>query len=128
MQFFSSHILLALLCFAIVFFASACATTQPPPTLELKDSRAALRQAEQVGAREYAPLELRTAEKKLEEAQLASSKGDHERAARLAEQAVVDAELAQITALSAKAQAAVNALNDSIRALREEIQRNQRNK
>ncbi|MDX1527532.1 MAG: DUF4398 domain-containing protein, partial [Gammaproteobacteria bacterium] len=39
-----------------------------PPEAELSSSRQAIRQAEQSGAREYAPVELRNAERKLQQA------------------------------------------------------------
>ena len=95
---------------AVSAFLGGCASSQPP-TGELAASQQAIRQAEQSGAREYAPVELRNAE--------------YDRAQRLAEQAQVDAELAQITARSQKAQQAVREIQESIRALQEEIQRKQ---
>ena len=88
------------------------------------EARKAAAQAEQVGAREFAPLELRNANKKLEEAQVvAREKKGGKRAMQLVQQALVDAELAEMKSLSAKAQSAVDELHESIRTLREEFER-----
>jgi hypothetical protein len=106
--------------------AAGCATTQQPsPTTvsAMTEATSAIEQAEQVGAQEHAPLELRSAQKKLEEAQAALGEDNHEGARRLAQQATVDAELAETRALSAKAQLAVRELQESIRVLREEMER-----
>jgi len=108
----------------VLIIATSCATTKPP-TDELARTQAAINQAEQVGARDYAPLEIREAKKKLEQARELMDRKEFERAARLADQAEVDAELAEVKTLSGKAQKAVNELRESIKALKQEILRNQ---
>lgn len=107
----------------VVFLLGGCATTAPPPTEQMAEARSAVRQAEDVGAGEYAAVEYRRAQKKLDDAQAALSRGKHDRARRLAEQSAVDAELAGVKARSAKTQNAVRELQESIRVLREEISR-----
>lgn len=57
----------------------SCASTKPP-TQELTRSEAAINQAEQVGAQEYAPLEIREARKKLQKAKELAGRGEHEKA------------------------------------------------
>jgi hypothetical protein len=52
------------------------------------------------------------------------SDNDYVRARQLAEQAQVDAQLAEATARSAKEQKSADALQESNRVLREEIERN----
>ena len=104
--------------------AASCAATKPPID-ELARTQAAISQAEQVGARDYAPLEIREAKKKLDEARELVERKEFERAARLANQAEVDAELAEAKTLSGKAQKAVRELRESIKTLKEEILRNQ---
>jgi predicted S18 family serine protease len=99
---------------------SACASTNPP-TQQLTQTETVISQAAQIGAADYAPLELREARRKLDEARRAYDRKDYEEAARFAEQARVDAELAQIRTLSGKAEKAVNELRESIRLLKEEI-------
>ena len=102
-----------------------CATTAPPPTTQMAQARSAVKQAEDVGAVEYAGIEYRKAQAKLEEAQIALAKKKHDKARRLAEQAAVDAEFAAIKARSAKTQQAVNELRESIRLLQQEISRSE---
>lgn len=112
----------------LLFFTGACATTNPP-TQQLTETETVIRQADQIGAGDYAPLEIRQARQKLEQARAAYNNEDYEEAARLAEQAKVDAELAQIKTLSGKAQLAVRELRESIKLLKEEISnRNGENK
>ncbi len=91
----------------------------------IRDARTAVRQAEQRGARNHAPLELRSASQKLEAAEIAVKRGELDYALLLAEEAEVDAELAEITALSTKSQKAVQEIRESIKMLREEIRRYQ---
>lgn len=86
-----------------------------------------IQQAEQVGADDYAPLELREARRKLESAREAVDEDEFEEAIRLIEQAKVDAELAHMKTLSGKSQMAVRELREGIRILREEIDRNRGN-
>jgi predicted S18 family serine protease len=104
----------------LLLLTGACATTNPP-TQQLTETETVIRQADQIGAGDYAPLEIRQARQKLEQARAAYNKEDFEEAARLAEQAKVDAELAQIKTLSGKAQLAVRELRESIRLLEEEL-------
>jgi outer membrane PBP1 activator LpoA protein len=102
------------------YFLAACGSTNPP-IQQLTETETVINQAEQIGAADYAPLEIREARMKLDRARTAMNNGDHERAELLAEQAKADAELAQIMTLSGKAQLAVTELRESIRILKEEI-------
>lgn len=123
-----AHLVRPVSLLAVVFalsLAVGCASSKPPaPSMD--DPRTAVRQAEQAGAREYAPLELRAATKKMEEAEAAVEAGDTRKARLLVEKAEVDAQLAQAKALSAKSEAAVEELRETIQTLRDEIQRNER--
>jgi hypothetical protein len=102
----------------------ACATTNPP-SQQLTETQMVIQQAEQLGAEAYAPLELREAKIKLQLAREAVEVKEYEKAINLAEQARVDAELAQVKAQSGKAKKAVAELRESIRVLKAEIERNQ---
>jgi outer membrane PBP1 activator LpoA protein len=111
----------------LAMILSACGTTNPHMQ-QLTQTDTVINQASQIGADDYAPLELREARKKLDAARQAMDKKEYDRAARLAEQARVDAELAHIKTLAGKAQKAVVELRESIRLLKEEIeQRESRN-
>lgn len=107
---------------AALILLAGCASVEPPVE-QIAHSQTAVQQAHDVGAREYAPLELRQATQKLEQAQAAMAEEEYLEARRLAEQAQVDAELAQTMALSEEAEAAAHELRESIRILREEIAR-----
>jgi hypothetical protein len=113
--------------FAALVWLTGCASSQPPEaavTAEMATAQSAVEQAEQSDAADHAALELRNARQKLEQAQAAMDSGDRTLALRLAEQAAVDAELAEAKSRSSRAQQAVDEVQASIRALREEIERN----
>lgn len=116
-----SPLLLCLLTLA----AAGCAGSKLPPP-DFSGPRSAIAEADQAGASESAPLLLRNARQKLQQAEAAAADDDMERAQFLAEEAAVDAELAAATARAANAQTAVDELRESIRVLREEIERNRR--
>jgi len=99
---------------------TACGSTNPP-TQQLTETQMVIQQAEQVGAQDFAPLELRDAKIKLQQARDAVEAKDYDKAIRLAEHARVDAELAQAKALSGKSQKAAAELRESIRVLQEEL-------
>jgi len=108
---------------AIVLNVAGCRSAGPPPTTEMTQARSAVSTAEDAQAMQYAALEYRRAQTKLQEAQEALTRGRHDQARRLAEQAAVDAELASVKARSARTQETVVELRESIRTLREEIER-----
>lgn len=103
-------------------FLIGCAST-PPPTGQMAVSKSALANAMSAGGSEYAAVEMKSAQDKLDRANRAMEKKEFEDARWLAEQAQVDARLAEKKAHSAKAQKAVAMMQDDIRVLREEINR-----
>ena len=107
-------------CAAIL--VAGCATV-PPPTDQIAVSRAAIANAISAGGNEYAAVEMRSAQEKLDRANRSMQSEDYENARWLAEQAQADARLAEKMAQSAKAQKAANAMQDDIRVLRDEINR-----
>lgn len=108
---------------ALSLLIAGCSGSKLPPP-DFSSSRSAIAQADQAGASEAAPLALRNARQKLQEAEAASNRGEYRMAQMLAEQADIDAKLAEAKARSTKAQAAVDELRESIRVLRDEINRN----
>lgn len=107
----------------LVFITGACASTKPP-SQQLTQLETSIKQAEQIGANDYAPLEIREARKKLEKARALVGQEKYEDAELVAERAMVDAELAQVKTLSSKSQKAVKQLQESIKTLQEEIENN----
>jgi Domain of unknown function (DUF4398) len=96
----------------------------PPPTEQMAVSKAAIANAAGAGGNEYASVEMRSAQEKMERAGRAMQKEDYEDARRLAEEAQGDARLAEKKAQSAKAQKAASVTQDDVRVLREEMNRN----
>lgn len=111
---------LFLLSGGFLILLNSCASTSPP-LQQLTETETIIMQAQQIGAADYAPLDIREARMKLDRAREKMNQGENEEAAMLAEQARVDAELAQMKTLSGKSQLALNELRESIRILREEV-------
>jgi hypothetical protein len=107
-------------CAAVVI--AGCAST-PPPTEQMAVSKSAIANAVAAGGSEFAPVEMRAAQEKMDRAQRAMQKEDYGDARWLAEEAQADARLAEKKAQSAKAQKAAVVMQDDIRVLREEIDR-----
>jgi len=115
---------LTLLCtVAAVLGLSACASDKTPATADVAVSRAAVANATSAGASDLAPAEMLSAREKLMRANQALAAKDYKTAQDLANQASADAQLAQSKANSTKATAAADELQQSIRTLREELNR-----
>ncbi|NVD70864.1 DUF4398 domain-containing protein [Duganella sp. BJB488] len=102
---------------------SACASDKTPATADVAVSRAAVANATSAGAADLAPAEMQSAREKLMRANQALAAKDYKTAQDLANQASADAQLAQSKASSTKATMAADELQQSIRALREELNR-----
>jgi hypothetical protein len=106
------------------FLLAACATQEMDrPVAQMTRAETTIQSAIEAGARETAPLELRTAQQHFSRAQEASSNEEYTQAFRLAEKAEADAQLAEAKARTAEAYSAVAELNKGIQALQEELQR-----
>ncbi len=102
---------------------SACTTAQPPVTTVTRTEVTTVRQASTSDASPYAPVELQLAREELNSARLALDAREYERARRLAEQAVLDARLAEVRAETESARLAARDLRLSSEALRDETTR-----
>jgi hypothetical protein len=112
----------ALLVVALAAGVSACATT-PPPTEQIAVTTAAVSHAAAAGSGQGAPAELALARDKLRRANVALAAQDNELALRLAQQAHVDALVAEALTESAKARKSAQEVQEASRALREEMGR-----
>jgi Domain of unknown function (DUF4398) len=101
---------------------AACAST-PPPTADMAVAEAAVVNATNAGALQWAPAEMRTAQDKLVRAQAAMAAKEHGQAMALAHEVNADAQLAAATARAAKSQRAAAEVQEASRVLREEISR-----
>ena len=102
--------------------AAGCAST-PAPTAQIESAQQAIDDAERAEAAKHASPEMSQARSKLAAANTAVQNKDMEQAARLAEEARVDAELASARTAAVKAQAANEEIRRSNRALLEEMDR-----
>jgi len=110
-----------------VVLVAGCATIAPPNE-EIANADLALRKAEQANAPQYSPLEIRVAREKLQEAQTLARSDDKKQliaARRLAEQSLVQAQLAEAVANKERALANRSEAQKTIDTLREEINRAQ---
>jgi hypothetical protein len=99
------------------------------PVENISSAEMAIKEAESSNAGVNAPLELKLATEKLSQAKAAMQKEELEEARRLADEALLDAKLAEAKSRSEKAKKATQELRDSIQTLRQEIERSeQRNK
>lgn len=84
-----------------------------------------IKEAESAGAYEQASADLNRAREKVKAAEEAARKGDDQIAERLAVEASLDAQVASATASNQEMQSALTKLQDSIKALQDEIRRNE---
>ncbi len=101
---------------------AACAST-PPPTTEVALSAAAVADAAGAGAPALAPQEMRMARDKLAGANAAMASQDYDQARSLAEEAEVDARLAEARAEAIKAHRAADDALQANNVLRDEMSR-----
>jgi hypothetical protein len=101
---------------------AACAST-PIPNEKIAVAKASVQRAEQSGAPELAPVEMAAARDKLARAEKAAADRNAEPATELAEQANVDAELAEATARQQRSHKAAVEFDASMQALRSESMR-----
>ena len=108
---------------AIAFGIVACASA-PMPSDKLAVAKTAVERAEQAQAAQFAQVELTTARNKLAAVQAAADKHDADVAARMADQAEVDAQLAEYTARAKQQEQLVDQMDAGLRDLQNEAQRN----
>lgn len=117
------------LIFLATTLVTACASTSASKeemsvaSEQISIAKTDLNSAISAGGNEFAPLHVKSAMEKIGKAEKALAAEEYTRARQLAEQARADAQLAEETARSAKAQKAADALKEGSRILREEMNR-----
>jgi hypothetical protein len=101
---------------------AACATS-PIPNEKIAVAKASIQHAEQAGAQQLAPVEMKTAQDKLQRAEAAAANHEAQPATVLAEQADIDAQVAEATAQQQRSHKAAVELNASLRDLSRETNR-----
>jgi Domain of unknown function (DUF4398) len=109
-------------CAAVALGLAACAST-PIPNEKIAVAKESVQRAEQAGAPELAPVEMATARDKLARAEKAAVDREGQPARRLAEQADVDAQLAEATARQQRSHKAAMEFDANMRALSSESNR-----
>jgi hypothetical protein len=107
---------------AVAMWLSSCATN-PVADEKIAVAKASLQRAEQAGAPQTAPVELSTARDKLARAEKANADHNLKPASELAEQANIDAQVAEATAQQERSHKAAAEFDASMRALRQEATR-----
>lgn len=102
---------------------SACASKPMGPPDSLSQARDAIAQAEQSDSRQYAGSELDAAKQKLEKAETAVDEQDMAQAERLAQEALIAAELASARTSAAKAEQVNREMERGAEALTDEMRR-----
>lgn len=114
--------LLLVLPLTATLLLAACAST-PLPAEKMAVAEAAVERAGNAGTRENAPAELQIAIGKLSRARQAIENKDYERAGQLAEQAELDARVAEAHAQSVRSLRSATESQNAARVLQEEINR-----
>jgi len=114
--------MVVVLVFAAVI-STGCASKGFAPIKNISDAEMAIKSAKEANATINAPLDIRIAEDKLQTARENIKKDDYVSARRLADEALMDAKLAQEKSRTAKAKKLENQLRETIETLQNEIDR-----
>lgn len=108
---------------------AGCGSSAPSALMvsQIAEARATVARATEAGARDHAPILLRDAESKIEQAEALHRRRGGTTSRQLLEAARADAELAEQTARAARAQASAREIQESIQTLREETARGRSN-
>jgi Domain of unknown function (DUF4398) len=123
-QFWSTIGFIGLGAIALILMLGGCASKPIAPTQKIQAAELAITNAEQARVADYSSTELTSAREKLVAARAAVVREDMLSAARLAEQAKVEADLATARAATLKAKAVNDEMKKSNSVIEEEMQRN----
>ena len=112
---------LAALAISSSFVLAGCAGN--PPSEQYAVTQSAVNSAVSAGGPEFAAVEMKSAQDKLKQAELAMHDKKYDEAKRLAEQAEWDARVAERKAQAAKAERAVQDARKGVQEIRQESQR-----
>ncbi len=115
------RITLYLMIAIVVGITFGCATKSEIPSAGLMRAETAIQAAQTAEANMYAPLDLRVAEDTLAEAQAAVKIEEYGRAGRLADEAVISAQLAEKKSGAEKAKLAAQETRDTIEGLQQAV-------
>ena len=116
---------LTILIAGIIPFMVGCAS-KVAPVENITSAEMAIMVAQESNASVHAPLELKIAADKLKQAKAAMELEEFDKAQRLADEATVDAQLAEARSRSEKSKKVAQEIRDNIETLRHEIERSQK--
>jgi hypothetical protein len=112
---------------AFSFIVAAAYASNPVPDETIAVAKVAVQRAEQAGAPQAAPVELASARDKLARAEKANADRHAKPAIALADQAIIDAQVAEAMAQKERAAKAAAEFDASMATLRQESNRNSTN-
>lgn len=110
-----------ILALSSLLILAACASTPPPDPRLLDNAESALRQAEDAGAADYAPLELRFARERLAAARQHMEAGRPAETRRVADEAEIEAQLALARTRAAQTRAELAQRQRALERLRSDL-------
>jgi Domain of unknown function (DUF4398) len=113
---------LTILVAVVILFMVGCAS-KVAPVENITSAEMAIMAAQESNASVHAPLELKVAADKLNQAKAAMEQEEFDKAQLLADEATVDAQLAEARSRSEKAKKVAQEMRDNIETLRHEIER-----
>lgn len=116
---------LTILIAIIIPFMVGCAP-KVAPVENITSAEMAIKAAQESNASVNAPLELKVATDKLNQAKAAMEQEEFDKAQRFADEAMLDAQLAEAKSRSEKAKKVAQEMRDNIETLRHEIERSQK--
>jgi hypothetical protein len=122
---FSVEVIIVLVFFCGLLLGS-CASKGVAPVEKISTAEKAIDVARESNATTSAPLDLKLAEDKLNEAKAAINEEEFEKANRLVDEALINANLAEAKSRSEKAKKLAQEMRDSIDTLRREIERTEK--
>lgn len=106
-----------------ILIVAGCVPKMRPPHDIISNAEMAIARARQVNAIVYAPLDLKFAEEKIAKAKQAMTKENYETAYQLAEDALLDAQVAEAKSKAEKSKGFSQKMEENIDSLRQEIER-----
>jgi len=103
-----------------------CAERVAVPNEKIANAERAISGARDSNAIVNAPLDLRLSEDKLKQAKEAVAAEENEKAERLADEAILDADVARAKTRAAKAKAISNEMRETVDSMRKELERTQK--
>lgn len=110
-------------CMSFSVLLLACASQHKPPLDLMSQAKLSIQEAEQAHAQEAAPLEMTLARDKLDKAEKAMSKENYLEARRMAEQSLVDSDLARSKVKMAQTKNTKQETEKTIQSLEQETRR-----